>query len=51
MQESTNVVKEPIGIVYPDNSSNSHQISVQSRDGSAALNAQGWILVRFLFNN
>ncbi|XP_008794738.2 probable galacturonosyltransferase 4 isoform X2 [Phoenix dactylifera] len=39
-QELTNAVKEPIGIVYPDNSINSHQISVQSRDVSATSNAQ-----------
>ncbi|XP_010942525.1 probable galacturonosyltransferase 4 isoform X2 [Elaeis guineensis] len=39
-QELTNVVKEPIGIVYPDNSSNAYQIWVQSRDGSASSNAQ-----------
>ncbi|XP_073098454.1 probable galacturonosyltransferase 4 isoform X1 [Elaeis guineensis] len=39
-QESTNAVKEPIGIIYVDNSRNSHQVSVQSRDGSAALESQ-----------
>ncbi|KAG1364290.1 Hexosyltransferase [Cocos nucifera] len=39
-QELTNAVKEPIGIVYVDNSRNSHQVSVQSRDGSAALESQ-----------
>ncbi|XP_029118071.1 probable galacturonosyltransferase 4 isoform X2 [Elaeis guineensis] len=38
--ESTNAVKEPIGIIYVDNSRNSHQVSVQSRDGSAALESQ-----------
>ncbi|XP_008782990.2 probable galacturonosyltransferase 4 [Phoenix dactylifera] len=39
-QESTNAVKEPIGIVYLDNSRKSHQVLVQSSDGSAALESQ-----------